>query len=109
MLRSLATNNLAAAAGPVHEETTLPSRHDPIIVSSRGCKYVHGSPRDGDWSYCGKPTIESGSSWCADHHALVYGKRPQKQKQVASMPKAAAREVKVASLEDPMLLGSFVA
>jgi hypothetical protein len=83
----------------------MPSRHNPIMFASHGCKYVHGSPRDGEWSYCGRPTVRSGSSWCEDHHAIVYGKSLPKRERPAISSPGAARDETVVSLEDPMLLG----
>lgn len=93
---------------------------EPIIVPARGCKYIAGDPRQSGWSYCGEKLVGSDSSWCAEHHALVYGRPPAKPKAVAepannaktlSTPKKAPETNSPAapkasrSLEDPMLMG----
>jgi GcrA cell cycle regulator len=35
------------------------------------CGWVHGTPGDGEWGYCGKPTV-NGTEWCESHFARVY-------------------------------------
>ena len=37
----------------------------------RQCGWVHGTPGETEWGYCGKPVVE-GTQWCPEHHARVY-------------------------------------
>ncbi len=77
-----------------------------IMVPARGCKYISGDPKFGGWSYCGNKLVAPNSSWCAEHHAVVY-QFPKPKPEAKSGPKAKqAIEItpQQISLEDPMLL-----
>lgn len=83
------------------------SGREPIAVPARGCKYISGDPKQGEWSYCGNELVEANSSWCAEHHAVVYGlpKPKPEQKPDAEAKPTLEIAAPVAGLEDPMLLG----
>ncbi|NUB24633.1 hypothetical protein [Azospirillum brasilense] len=40
-----------------------------------GCRWIDGEPGEPgkSWSYCQAKPHQPGSSWCAQHHARVYG------------------------------------
>ena len=46
-----------------------------VFTSKRQCKYIEGEANGIDTRVCGNRTIE-GTSWCFEHHALVYTKPP---------------------------------
>jgi hypothetical protein len=78
---------------------------EAIVLPSRGCKYIAGDPKRSGWSYCGNDLIDPKSSWCEEHHAVVYGLAPPKPRPEAT-PVTTAIETPTAQggLEDPMLL-----
>ena len=89
----------------------MPSGKEPIIVPARGCKFIAGDPRQRGWSYCGETLAGPESSWCEEHHALVYGRTPPKPRPPAEPANTGAAKSPPSapqlrgSLEDPMLLG----
>ena len=77
---------------------------EPIIIPTRGCKFITGHPGESGWTYCGKSLVEHDSSWCEEHRAVVYGKSSPKLVSKAKptiSPKVIHPTV---SLEDPLLL-----
>ena len=46
-----------------------------VFTNKRQCKYIEGEANGIDTRVCGNRTIE-GTSWCFEHHALVYTKPP---------------------------------
>lgn len=53
----------AAEPKPIGPLRTLPD--------GSACRWIHGTPGDGDWLACGHPT-EDGSPYCGYHHAKSY-------------------------------------
>lgn len=82
----------------------MPSGREPIMVPARGCKYISGDPKQGGWSYCGEKLVESNSSWCEEHHAVVYGLAKPKPKPQVEVKPPLESESPQFGLEDPMLL-----
>ena len=46
-----------------------------VFTNNRHCKYIADEPNGIDTRVCGSRTVE-GTSWCFEHHALVYTKPP---------------------------------
>lgn len=46
-----------------------------IFTNNRHCKYISDEPKGLETRVCGNKTI-SGTSWCFEHHELVYTKKP---------------------------------
>ena len=46
-----------------------PPPSDPPLSASSTCRWLHGERPT--WTYCGAPS-RLGSSWCPDHHAIVF-------------------------------------
>ena len=80
------------------------SSTEPIIIPARGCKFITGHPGESGWTYCGKNLVEQNSSWCEEHHAVVYGKsKPKLDSQNKSTVSPGTMHPTI-SLEDPLLL-----
>jgi hypothetical protein len=80
------------------------SDREPIIIPGRGCKFITGHPGESGWVYCGKKLVKQDSSWCEEHHAVVYGK-PKPNLVSQTKPAISPRTIHpIISLEDPLLL-----
>ena len=57
-------------------EVDIPKQNSLFIFTNkRQCKYIAGDPQGTQTRVCGNRTI-NGTSWCFEHHALVYTKPP---------------------------------
>lgn len=46
------------------------------IPDGSGCRWIHGTPGDGDWLACGHPPLDK-SRYCGYHHAKSYTSTPR--------------------------------
>jgi hypothetical protein len=42
------------------------------------CPYVFGTPFEGEWAYCGRPSVGGTIRWCRDHYRACYMARRTK-------------------------------
>lgn len=58
----------------VAEQAEQPQPRDP--KEPHGCRFIHGEVGQPgkSWSYCQAEPHKPGSSWCAHHHGIVYGR-----------------------------------
>lgn len=60
-----------------------------LLKEPKGCRFIHGDPRDLDWRYCQEPQVNKAdgtlSSWCQLHFVLCH-QRPVAQ-QTFTLPK----------------------
>ena len=61
-----------AQAGLLRRGGTRTIERPSIVVGpARTCQWIEGDPRSGNWTMCGKPSIE-GYSYCAEHARRAY-------------------------------------
>ena len=57
-------------------EVDLPTQSTLFVfTNNRQCKYIADEPNGLQTRVCGKRTM-TGTSWCFDHHTIVYTKQP---------------------------------
>jgi hypothetical protein len=79
-LKRMSNNFANPAKNPAIKEKSRKAEGDLVFPSGtfppdgrdvRGCQFIFGHPREGDWRFCQKPRLGE-TSWCHEHFDLVY-------------------------------------